>query len=123
MTNHQRSILKKTLSLGHTREVSFDRISVRLYAMELGDNPACTIGAPVQLSWHFEDDNDNKDLDEYEAARRPRRSLRQLILNYYRRKDILKQAGYSDKEIRAAEKRVSRIQWQRRKSMPLWSRF
>jgi hypothetical protein len=94
------------------REVSFDSISIRNYSMELGNHPNCQVGAPVTLSWNYEEE-DTQDIDVYEFERKPRRTTRHLILNYYRRKDILRLAGYSDKELKAAEKAVAQVQRQR----------
>lgn len=75
------------------REVSFDSISIRNYGMELGNHPNCQVGAPVTLSWDYEE-QDTQDIDIYEFERKPRRRRNHLILNYYRRNDILKLAGY-----------------------------
>jgi hypothetical protein len=97
------------------REVSFDSISIRNYSIELGNHPNCQVGAPVTLSWDYEE-QDTQDIDVYEFERKPRRTTRHLILNYYQRKDILKLAGYSDKELKAAEKAVAQVQRQRQAS-------
>jgi hypothetical protein len=94
------------------REVSFDSIRIRNYGMELGNHPNCQIGAPVTLSWDYEEQG-TQDIDVYEFERKPRRRMKHLILNYYRRNDILKLAGYSDKELKAAEKAVAQVQRQR----------
>ena len=80
----------RTGRTGNKKEVSFHAIQIRHYQMILGDNPACSIGAPVQLDWNFSH-QEQHDLDIYEVERRPRRKLRHLILSYYRRKDILLQ--------------------------------
>jgi hypothetical protein len=96
----------------NTREVSFDSIRIRNYRMELGNHPNCQVGAPVTLSWDYEEQG-TQDIDLYEFERKPRRRMRHLILNYYRRNDILKLAGYSDKELKAAEKAVAQVQRQR----------
>ena len=82
---------------GPSREVSFDCIRIQKYPMVLGDNPACTIGAPVTLDWVHEEE-EVYDIDVYEAERAGQASkrrttqLRYLVLSYYRRRDILRQA-------------------------------
>jgi hypothetical protein len=106
-------------SFNKPREVSFDSISIRNYSMELGNHPNCQVGAPVTLSWDFEEEG-IQDIDVYEFERKPRRTTRHLILNYYRRKDILKLAGYSDKELKAAEKAVAQVQRQRQATATFW---
>jgi hypothetical protein len=113
----RRSILKTPNTSNESssvkpREVSFDSITVRTYGMELGNHPSCQVGAPVTLAWEYEE-QEKKDLDIYEFERKPRRRLCNLILNYYRRKDILKRAGYTDKEMKDAERAVAQVQRQR----------
>ena len=94
------------------REVSFDSVTIRKYPMELGDHPSVSVGAPVSLAWEH-DEEDTLDLDVYECERGFPRKLRHLVLSYYRRQDILRNAGYSDHEIRKATKDVSKTQRQR----------
>ena len=94
------------------REVSFSTVVVREYDMTLGDNPSCSYGPPVQLSWEF-DEIVNLKLDEYERSRSKRRSMRQMVLSYYRRCDILQSAGYSSNEIRSATRQVNKAKRQR----------
>jgi hypothetical protein len=96
-----------------TREVSFHSISIRHYPMILGDNPAVSIGSPVQLDWDFQGE-ERHDLDIYEVERRPRRKLRHLVLSYYRRKDILLQAGYDEDEMRSKERQLEKMKRQRK---------
>lgn len=95
------------------KEVSFDAVQIRHYRMILGDNPACSIGAPVQLDWEHEHE-EKHDLDIYEVERRPRRRLRHLVLSYYRRKDILLQAGYNENEMRLVERQTAKLKRQRK---------
>jgi hypothetical protein len=113
----RRSILRTSTTSNESdsfkpREVSFDTINIRNYGMELGNHPNCQVGAPVTLSWDYEEQG-TQDIDIYEFERKPRRRMKHLILNYYRRNDILKLAGYSDKELKAAEKAVAQVQRQR----------
>ena len=95
------------------REVSFDAIYIRHHPMILGDNPACSIGPPIELDWGYMHE-EKHDLDTYEIGRRSRRRLRHLILSYYRRKDILLQAGYEEDEIRSAERQIGKLKRQRK---------
>jgi hypothetical protein len=108
----------RSSSAGHCRQVSFDKLIIRRYPMILGDNPACSIGTPVTLDWVYEDEQ-VCDIDLYECERQSRRpsrgieKMRLLVLSYYRRRDILRQAGYNDAEIKAAAKQVDKIRRQR----------
>lgn len=120
-----RSILKKSAPSNETadstrsgtskrsREVSFHSLQIRYYPMILGDNPACSIGAPVQLGWDFVEE-EKHDLDVFEVERRPRRKLKHLVLSYYRRKDILLQAGYQEEEMRSLERQLGKLKRQRK---------
>lgn len=92
--------------------VSFGHIQIRRYYMAIGDNPACSFGAPVGLSWEYEEDAP-MDVDLYECDRRPRRKLKYMILSYYRRLDILKAQGYSDAEVQEANQNRAKVQRQR----------
>lgn len=95
------------------REVSFHSIEIRHHMMILGDNPACSIGPPVQLGWEHEHE-EKHDLDIYEVERRPRRKLRHLVLSYYRRKDILLQSGYNENDMRSVERQLGKLKRQRK---------
>lgn len=96
-------------------EVSFDKVHIRRYFMCMGDNPTCSIGAPVSLSWEFDED-DPHDVDTFEYDRGPRRRVRHMVLSFYKRQDILRRAGYSDDEIQAAAKELHKTQRQRSKT-------
>lgn len=112
----RKSILKTTDTAAkptkRVSEVSFDTVKVRYYSMELGDHPSCSIGPPVCLSWDFTEGEPRR-IDAYESARRFRRRRRSTLLNYYQRMDILKEAGFTDEEIRMADQERKKIQRQR----------
>jgi len=95
------------------REVSFHAIHIRHHEMILGDNPACSIGPPIELAWEYQNE-EKHDLDIYEVERRPRRKLRHLVLSYYRRKDILLQAGYSENDMKSVERQIGKLKRQRK---------
>ena len=56
--------------------------------MVLGDHHKCSYGPPVTLGWHYLE-YEPLDLNEYKYDHSRRRPLRQLVLNYYRRKEML----------------------------------
>ena len=99
-----------------SRGVRFDSITIRNYSIDIGDHPCCSIGAPVSLSWSYEEE-EALDLDIYEIERRPRRPLKGLVLSYYRRRDILRNAGHTDDEIKAAARTVARAQRHRQTTL------
>jgi hypothetical protein len=90
--------------------------------MILGNNPACTLGAPVGLDWEYRQ-LDSVKLDEYEKSRVGKRyaNRHQFYLSYYKRQDIIESAGYTKEEFYNAERQVQWIQLQRQLSF--WSSF
>jgi hypothetical protein len=108
-----------TSTKSDSREVSFGTIRIRRYSMAIGDNPACGIGVPVQLSWDYvEDQLGEQDIDRYDGERRPRRrKLQHLGLSYYKRQDILRKAGYSEAELYQAEREVAKTRRQRKSTL------
>jgi hypothetical protein len=106
------------------RNVTFHEVRIRNYTMTLGDNPACSFGAPVQLDWDF-DELPTLQLDDYEQFRKKTRrtKLRHLVLSYYKRLEILQNLGHSDHQLRQATKKIARIKSQRKATVmfaPLW---
>jgi hypothetical protein len=106
------------------RNVRFDEVRIRNYTMTLGDNPACSIGAPVQLDWDF-DELPTLLLDDYEQFRQNKRrtNLNHLVLSSYKRLEILQNLGHSDHQLRQATKQAARIKSKRQVTVmfaPLW---
>mmetsp|Transcript_1340 Transcript_1340/g.3354 ORF Transcript_1340/g.3354 Transcript_1340/m.3354 type:complete len:256 (+) Transcript_1340:263-1030(+) len=93
------------------RHISFHQVTVREYDMVLGDHPNCSYGPPVSLGWHYLE-YEPLDVNEYEFHHSRRRPLRQLCLNYYRRRDMLLK-DYTDEELHRATKEKNRIQTNR----------
>ena len=89
----RRSALKKP---GQTRsaqnssmllKVSFQNVHLREYGMVLGDNPAVSHGAPVQLDWEPQEIHDPVHIDNYDKARSLWRAKdrRGFLLNAHKR--------------------------------------
>ncbi|KAL3922472.1 MAG: hypothetical protein SGILL_002191, partial [Bacillariaceae sp.] len=93
--------------------VGFDSIEIRFYAQTVGDNPSCSYGTPIQLDWDYEQ-CDGVAVDEYETSRGKRRDLRQMVLSYYHRRNILSwQYGVSEDELKTAQKQADKIKMKR----------
>lgn len=99
---------------GMQRTVTFDHVEFRHYECTLGDNPSCSYGPPIQLDWSYVK-IPSLNIDEYESDRLgKRRNLRQMLLNYYMRMNLLTWGfGYSEAEIKAATKSVKHVKFQR----------
>jgi hypothetical protein len=99
----------KNCNMGRKKHVKFSNICIRNYEQCVGDNPAVTYGTPISLDWVYEE-LIPLDLEQYEATRGRRRTLRQLMMNYYDRRNLLcNKYGYSEAELDAAEKQVNTI--------------
>lgn len=94
------------------REISFDKVIVREYPMTMGDNPSCSYGPPVGLDWIYHESKNLK-LEEYERTRARKRSMRQMVLSYYRRIEILESAGYDTGEMKRTTRQINKVKRQR----------
>mmetsp|Transcript_12382 Transcript_12382/g.34103 ORF Transcript_12382/g.34103 Transcript_12382/m.34103 type:complete len:153 (-) Transcript_12382:746-1204(-) len=98
------------------KELRFADVTVQTYPIVLGDNPACSVGAPVQLSWDPVS-TEVIDLEFYEFCRaRERRSTCRALPAEKRGKLLLK-AGYSMEEIASAALQVDAIRAQRAETL------
>lgn len=95
-----------------SRELRFGTVTIRRYEQTLGDNPACSLGPPLTLDWDFEQDECTPTVDDYEAQIH-RRHRNDMMLSYYQRHDILSDKGFTNAQMRTAERQVAKIQWQR----------
>lgn len=101
---------------GHKPEgVRFNSVQVRLYGQTLGDNPAVTNGAPIQLDWCY-NEHPPIDLNLFHAGRTSR-PIRQLVLSrYYRHKILMHWYNFSELEIDNANQEAKKIRKQRQQS-------
>jgi hypothetical protein len=99
--------------LPHKRSVSFNEIHLRFYDQCLGDHPSTSYGPPIALDWKYEEAEPIA-IDEYEGNRGNRRTLRQLMVNYYARKNLLMWAyGYSEDDLKKATKEANKTAFKR----------
>ena len=105
-------------SIQQTKQVKFGKVDIREHVMSIGDNPCVSIGPPVSLSWEYREEA-QETVEEYETLRKGKRriKLRQLLLNYYKRMEILEAAEVTPKEIKQAQRRVFWDQTKRKLSL------
>merc|ERR1712165_10913 len=48
------------------RSIKFDKVTVREYELTTGDNPSCSSGVPISLSWKYNPVHEEFAIDEYE---------------------------------------------------------
>jgi hypothetical protein len=85
--------------------VSFDEVSILEFELELGDNPFCSSGPPLTLAWSpFR--KYKISLDTFESIREVSSSRsgdnKNLLLSRLDREQILRNKGYSRKDINNA---------------------
>lgn len=96
------------------RAVSFGSVIIREYSRVLSDHPDVKVGPPIGLGWDFLQ-HGALPLDEYEQNRPERRKI--LRLSSITRKNLLVNVfGYSEEEVRAAEKEIQIIRKLREQS-------
>lgn len=96
--------------------VSFSTLTVREYPRLLGDN-VTTLGPPISMDWHYEDEN-VYDLVEYdEASHEMRRTKSEMVLPSATRNDMLSACGFTKKEIQAAVKKSTIARNQRKRTI------
>jgi len=98
----QRSSVSDPSEMKH---VAFGDISTRAYDMVLGDHPCCAMGCPLSLGWEYAQ-CPSVSVDEYEAARLPRRTRECLKTSWQQRRDML--ADVSDREVKHNERKLHR---------------
>lgn len=89
------------------KRVSFDKISIRQYPIELGDNPSCSKGPPLTIGW-ISDEFVEIDIDDYELSRPPRLIGGQMIIGRTEREKILLHQGHHLSEIREVVEEINR---------------
>lgn len=100
----------------NNKNVSFGNITIHQHPLQLGDNPACSSGAPLTIGWNAESTH-TRCLEVYEVIRGPRRHGRQLAIPLQDRARILLQAGYSLDEIGSATLEVESTKKRRADSL------
>jgi len=102
------AISRKHLSL------QFDKVCIREYSRTVGDNPSCSSGPPISISWEYNILGD-MNLDEYERTRPPRRVQKEMVIPRRLREDMLRyEWNASRKEITESIRRNVRVKNQRR---------
>jgi hypothetical protein len=96
-----------------TSGVVFKDVLIREYCQTVGDNPCVSYGPPISLDWDYEQ-FDSVGIDEYETSRGTRRTMRQMLLSYYQRRNLLAwQYGVSDEELKLAKRQANRSKSER----------
>jgi len=88
-------------------KLSFSSVTIRSYAMTLGDNPSVTLGPPLTIEWeHF--DSLTTSLDDYELKRGPSRNRASYKIPYILREQILRYVGFGRAELHEASIEIAK---------------
>lgn len=100
------------------RSVSFTKLEIREFNMTLGNHPSAVTGPPVMLDWDAQPTKETLvDLDQYERARQPRRTRRELKLSFEARRGILENdRGFTVDEVKKAWSEALKIRRQRQET-------
>mmetsp|Transcript_23850 Transcript_23850/g.67396 ORF Transcript_23850/g.67396 Transcript_23850/m.67396 type:complete len:152 (-) Transcript_23850:326-781(-) len=109
------------------KELRFTNVTIQTYPIQLGDNPACSMGAPIQISWD-PINSEIVDVDFYEFYRNKERksSSKELMMKPEKRGQMLLRLGYSMEEIASAALEADSIRAQRAETLSSsqgWERF
>jgi hypothetical protein len=106
-------------------KVTFTTISIREYPRIVGDNPACSSGAPISIGWSYNTDKDQEiSVDAYEEHREGvRRDISSMKMPKSIRESILKDEwDVSMKDLMMARSETLKIQLQRKETNDRLSR-
>lgn len=105
-------------ALGSSRRIQFDRVEIREYNRQIGDNPSCSGGPPIGLSWEYNPEIEALPVEHYEETRGPRRTSKQMAMPRSVREEILKNEwGTKQSEIASAVRENFRIKNSRRRTV------
>jgi hypothetical protein len=102
-------------SLAMSKSVSFHKIEIGQYPIELGDNP-CATGPPIQIGWKPES-KAVFPLDLYESEKPEPRNRASLIMPPNYRRNMLLSQGTTARELLEVTRESKAIQSHRRKSV------
>lgn len=111
---------KPTISKAPTsRSVRFNKVTVREYGVDVGDNPSCSSGPPITLSWKYDKGNQYEfPLEMFEQNRNgQRRELHQMRIPADIRYNTLRSWNISKNDILVAQKQCCEIRRQRLKTI------
>ncbi|GKY94709.1 hypothetical protein MPSEU_000436400 [Mayamaea pseudoterrestris] len=72
------------------RKIQFANIQIREYNRTIGDNPSCSSGPPISISWEYDPNTKVVSVDQYEDNRPPRRRHFEMCLPRSVRQEMLR---------------------------------
>ena len=127
-SNSLKSILHKKSAVRDPSlpgSVRFDKVKIREYGITLGDNPSCSNGPPISLTWDYNQSEEKEvPLETYEERRctQRRRMYRSQSVPGTLRLKKLRSIGVPMKDIMSTQIELEEIQKQSRKTMKKFMR-
>ncbi len=95
------------------KQVNFSTVVVRDYEVTLGDHPCCSYGPPITLDWDYLQ-HEPVCINEFEFHQsKGRRTRREMMMTYYKRKNMLSLAGFDEKDFKASKRGINRSKFHR----------
>lgn len=104
-----------TSEMGLAKRVSFHKLEISEYPMEMGDNPSAS-GVPITIGWKPQEQY-TYDVEDYEAMKPTPRSRLEMQIPSSMRYDMLAAQGTTMKQMREAMEANKKIQMRRSKSV------
>lgn len=104
-----------SLQRQRTVKIKFDKVTVREYDLTAGDNPSCSSGVPITLSWKYNPIVQEIPIDEYEKCYAKRGDA--VLLSANDRYAILAKHGVPNSEIIEAQEECQRIRKERQETV------
>ena len=121
----EESLSSSILSTNSNKDLSvtFSKLQIREYQIQLVNNPACTGGPPIGIGWKFEEKEDmnltimaDKEKKYIKIDDKPPGPYDKIYIKPYDRLSMLKKNGYTDTEIVECILEVKETQRLRNKS-------
>jgi hypothetical protein len=98
-----------------SHSLRFGKVVVRNYERILSDNPAGTKGPSIGLGWEFVEQH--YDIEDWEMERGSLREPSELLLNRHQREELLRDLGYTKRDIATAVQDGNKIKSQRQQTI------
>jgi hypothetical protein len=101
----------------HTNAVRFSDVNVREYERIMSDNPACRSGPGIGIGWNYDATETNLSVDEWEDRRARARCSSIVALSRSKREEMIRELGYSERDIAAMCRELNRQRSYRRQTV------
>jgi hypothetical protein len=101
----------------HTNAVQFSHVNVREYERIMSDNPACRSGPGIGIGWNYDAAEINLSVDEWEDRRTRARHSSIVALSRSKREEMIRELGYSERDIAAMCRELNRQRSYRRQTV------